>query len=405
MKRIAIGAAVIVVLALVLVASLRGGGGKGAEVEAENVERRTVVSRVKASGEINPRRKVEIQSKVIGEIVNLPVEEGQQVRAGQVVVEVEKKLYQAARDQARGALDQAKVNLERARVELANAELELGRVRDLSADGVVSQQAVDQAQLAFDSAEIAVRAQQETIQQAASAHQRALEDLDRTTIRSPIDGNVTALNVERGETAIVGTMGIPGSVLMVIGDLSEMLAEVEVAESEVVSLALGQDAEVTLDALPDTPMSGRVTEIAASGRKVGDVVKFLVKVTLNEPAPEVRPGMTAKVEITTAEARDALAVPQQAVQSRWLNDEGEEVSRREGDDSQREVTVVYVLEAGKAARREVTTGVQDELWATITEGISEGDQVVVGPYRTLRKLKDGDVVHTTGESPESDEDD
>jgi len=405
MKRIAIGAAVIVVLALVLFASLRGGGGKGSEVEVETVARRDVVSRVKASGEINPRRKVEIQSKVIGEIVNLPVVEGQDVKAGQVVVEVEKKLYQAARDQARGALQQAKVNLERARVELANAELELRRVKDLLADGVVSQQAVDQAQLAYDSAEIAVRAQQETIQQAASAYQRAVEDLDRTTIRSPIDGSVTALNVERGETAIVGTMGIPGSVLMVVGDLSEMLAEVEVAESEVVSLALGQVAEVTLDALPEQPMSGRVSEIAASGRKIGDVVKFLVKVALDDPSAEVRPGMTAKVEIKTAEAVDALAVPQQAVQSRWLDEDGKEVTHREGDESQHEVTAVYVVSDGKAVRREVTTGVQDELWAAVTEGIDEGDRVIVGPYRTLRKLEDGEAVHAKDGDQSSDEDD
>jgi len=405
MKRIAIGAALVVVLALVLFASLRGSGGKGVEVEVEEVARRTVAARVKASGEINPRRKVEIQSKVIGEIVALPVVEGQAVAAGQVVVEVEKKLYQAARDQARGALEQARVNLERARVELASAERELRRIQDLRADGVVSEQAVDQARLAYDSAEIAVRAQQETIRQAESGFQRAVEDLDRTTIRSPIDGTVTALNVERGETAIVGTMGIPGSVLMVVGDLSEMIAEVEVAESEVVSLALGQAAEVTLDALPERPMRGRVTEIAASGSKIGDVVKFMVKVTLDAPEADVRPGMTAKVEITTAVAEDVVAVPQQAVQSRWLDAGGEEVSRREGDESQREATVVYVVEDGTAVRRPVTTGVQDELWAAVEGELAAGETVIVGPYRTLRKLESGERVRVKEAGPAAGKDD
>ncbi|MFZ5788882.1 MAG: efflux RND transporter periplasmic adaptor subunit [Acidobacteriota bacterium] len=401
MKRAAIAAAVLIGLAVVVWASLRGPEKKGKPVEVEVAGRRDVVARVKATATVNPRRKVEVQSKVIGEVVSVPVAEGDTVAAGQVVLEIEKALYQAARDQAKAALDQATVNLERTRAEVANEVMNLDRVSRLVGEGVLSQEALDRARLAHDSAEIAVRAQREAIEQARSAYRRAVEDLERTTIRAPMDGVVTALNVEKGETAIVGTMNFAGSVLLVIGDLSELIAEAEVAESEVVGLALGQPARVKVDALPDAPMAGRVVEIGSSGVRQADVVKFRVKVALDSPDPRVRPGMTAKVEITTEKVEDALAVAQQAVQTRWLDRSDKEVQRREGDASQREVSAVYLFRDGKATRREVTTGIHDELWAEVRGGLTEGDTVIMGPYRTLRALRDGDPVRVEKKKTES----
>ncbi|HPC81812.1 MAG TPA: efflux RND transporter periplasmic adaptor subunit [Thermoanaerobaculaceae bacterium] len=394
-RKVLVGIAVAAVLAFVVWASLRSGHGTGPAVEVETVSTRTVIARVKATGEINPKTKVEIQSKVIGEIVALPVREGDAVKTGQIVVEIEKEQYLAARDQARAVLEQATVNLERARVERANAELGLRRARQLAAEGVLSQEALERAELAHDSAVITERAQQETIAQARSALQRALDDLARTTIRSPMDGHVTALFVEKGETAVMGTMNFAGSVLMTIGDLSELLAEVEVAESEVVRLAPGQEATVTVDALPDAPLSGKVVEIGSSGLKKGDVVKFRVKVALASPDPRVKPGMTAKVEIRTATATGVVAVPLQAVQTRWLDDKGAEVERKEGDTTQREVRAVYLFEGGKARRREVVTGIQDELWVEVKEGLAVGDAIITGPYKELRKLRDGAAVRRT----------
>ncbi|MFH1177325.1 MAG: efflux RND transporter periplasmic adaptor subunit [Acidobacteriota bacterium] len=392
-RHLLIGAGLAVVLGGVLWASLASPGkGKGPAVEVEKVGRRTVVARVKASGEINPRRKVEIQSKIIGEITSLPVREGDRVRAGQVVLEIEKQLYVAARDQAKAALDQASVNLERARAELANAELSFARVSKLRHEGVVSEDALDRARLERDSAEIGVRAQQEAIRQASSGFRRAIDDLERTTIRSPMDGVVTQLNVEQGETAVMGTMNFKGSVLMVIGDLSEMVAEVEVAESEVVALAPGQLASVRLDALADVELTGKVTEIGSSGIKEVDVVKFKVKVALDAPDGRVRPGMTAKVEITTKRAENVLAVPQQAVQTRWLDARGREIERKEGETTQHEVSAVYLFQAGKAARREVKSGIHDELWVEVREQLEEGAEIITGPYRVLRSLKDGDPL-------------
>jgi HlyD family secretion protein len=391
-KRFGVAAAIVAVGGALVWASLASSQGRGKLVEVEAAGRRTVVAKVKASGTINPKVKVEIQSKVMGEIISLPVQEGDRVAAGQVVAEIEKALYVAARDQAKAALDQATVNLERTRAEAANATLTFERMQRLHAEGVASQEQLDAARLARESALVAVRAQEETIRQARSALQRAVEDLERTTIRSPIDGVVIALNVEKGETAIVGTMNFAGSVLMTIGDLSAMVAEIDVAESEVVSLSVGQEATVRLDAMPEVALAGRVVEIGCSGMRQGDVVKFRVKVALDNPGKDVRPGMTARVEVTTAVAANVVAVPQQAVQTRWLDTQGREVEFREGDASQREVKVVYTVAAGKAVRREVTVGVHDELWVEVREGLPEGSEVIVGPYRVLRQLKEGDLV-------------
>lgn len=392
MKRALVAAAVVLVLGAVVWASLASTGERGQVVEVEKAERRTVVARVKASGTINPKTKVEIQSKVIGEVVALPVREGDPVQAGQVVLQIEPQLYQAARDQAKAAMEQAVVALERARAELANAEVELARVHTLAREGVVSEEMFDRIRLTRDTAAIAVRVQEKAIRQAESAYQRAVEDLGRTTIRSPIDGTVTALNVEKGETAVMGTMNFAGSVLMVIGDLSEMVAEVDVAESEVVNLALGQAATVTADALPGVEMPGTVIEIASSGSKQIDVVRFKVKVALQEWDSRIKPGMTAKAEIVTQRAEGVVSVPQQAVQTRWLDPSGKEVTRREGDSTQSEVTAVYVREGGKAVRRPVTTGIHDEIWVEIKEGLSGGEEVVTGPYRVLRHLHNGDRI-------------
>lgn len=392
MRKVLIAGGVVIVVGAVLWASLSRSEGKGLSVEVEEAQMRELTSLVKATGEVNPRRKVEIQSKVIGEIVALPVVEGQEVRAGQVVLEIERELYVAARDQARATLEQARVNLERTRADYANARLNLERARSLHADKVLSDEALERAELAFETAEIAVRGQQEVIRQAESAYRRAGEDLERTTIRAPMDGVVTALNVEKGETAIMGTMNFPGSVLMVIGDLSELLVEVDVAESEVVTINLGQEATVVVDAIPDIAMTGRVVEIGSSGLRQGDVVRFRVKIAIQEPDPRIRPGMTARVEIRTARVERAVTVPQQAVQGRWLDGEGKEVARRAGDESQREVTAVYLLREGRVERREVKTGIHDELRVEVVDGLAAGDHVIVGPFRVLRDLKDGDRV-------------
>lgn len=394
MKKPLIGAAVVAILAIVVWASIRDSKPRGTPVDVHVAEIRTVSSRVKATGEITPEKKVEISAKVVGEIISLPVVEGQKVSAGQLLVEIERDLYESARDQARAALRQSEVSSRRLEVQLKDARRNLRRVRELFDDKLVSEEALDQAQLAVDTAEVELEAQQHAISQYASALERTTDDLARTTIRSPMDGVVIQLDAEQGETVVPGSTNLPGSVIMIVADMSHLLAEVEVSEVDVVSVALGQTAEVTVDALGrDEPEIGEVVEIATSGRRdaTQGTIRFRVKVALDDPDPALRPAMTAKVDILTATSEDTLTVPVQAVVKRTIDEDGQEVhgSAARGID---ETDVVYVIADGEAMPRPVETGVSDVIYVEITKGLSEEDEVVIGPYRTLKNLKSGDHI-------------
>ena len=396
MKKPLIAAAVIAVLVLITWASIRDGQPRGTSVDTEGAERRTVSSRVKATGEITPERKVEISAKVVGEIIALPVIEGQEVSSGQLLVEIERDLYEGARDQARAALRQAEVSRRRIEVQLVDAQRNLRRVRQLFSDQLVSQEALDQAQLAVDTAVVEAESQEHAIDQYRSALKRATDDLARTTIRSPMDGVLIQLDAEQGETVVPGSTNLPGSVIMIVADMSRLLAEVEVSEVDVVNISLGQTAEVTVDALgDDEPQIGRVVEIATSGRRdpTQGTIRFRVKVALEDPDPALRPAMTAKVDILTATSEDALTVPVQAVVKRTLDEDGEELrgSAAKGLD---ETDVVYLIADGEAVVQAVETGVSDVLHVEITNGLSAGQEVIIGPYRTLKKLKAGEAVRT-----------
>jgi HlyD family secretion protein len=405
MKKPLIVIGALALLALVVWASLRDSGPRGTEVEVQAVELRTVSSRVKATGEITPEKRVEISAKVVGEIINLPVVEGQEVKAGQLLLEIERDLYEAARDQARAAVLQAEVSVRRQEVQLADARRNMRRTRELIADGLVSQEALDAAQLALDTAQVELEAQQHAVEQYRSAFRRTQDDLARTTIRSPMDGTLIQLNAEQGETVVPGSTNLPGSVIMTIADMSILLAEVEVSEVDVVNVALGQEAEVTVDALGTEPQKGRVVEIATSGRRdpTQGTIRFNVKVALDDPDPALRPAMTAKVDILTATSEEAVAAPIQAVVKRKLDDEGEEVegTAAKGID---ESDVVYVIEDGKAAAVAVETGVSDELYVEIIDGLSDGQEVIIGPFRTLKNLHAGDAVKREEKEEDGDDD-
>ncbi len=397
MKKPLIAIGVLVVLALVIWASLRDSGPRGTGVEVQAAELRTISSRVKATGEITPEKRVEISAKVVGEIISLPVVEGQQVEAGQLLLEIERDLYEAARNQARAALRQAEVSVRRQEVQLADANRNMRRTTELIADGLVSQEALDTSQLAVDTAAVELEAQQHAVEQYRSALQRAEDDLARTTIRSPMAGTVIQLDAEKGETVVPGSTNLPGSVIMTIADMSVLLAEVEVSEVDVVSVALGQEAEVTVDALGSEPQKGHVVEIATSGRRdaTQGTIRFRVKVALVDPDPALRPAMTAKVDILTATTENTVTVPIQAVVRRTVDDGGEEVEGTAAKGLE-ESDVVYLIADGKAAARKVATGISDQLYVEISEGLEAGDEVIVGPYRTLKGLHAGDAVKIEG---------
>ena len=404
MKKPLIVIGVLVVLALVIWASLRDSGPRGTEVEVQAAELRTISSRVKATGEITPEKRVEISAKVVGEIINLPVVEGENVQSGQLLLEIERELYEGARNQARAAFRQAEVSVRRQEVQLADARRNMRRTKELIADGLVSQEALDTAQLGLDTAMVELEAQQHAVDQYRSGLQRTEDDLARTTIRSPMDGTVIQLNAEQGETVVPGSTNLPGSVIMTVADMSVLLAEVEVSEVDVVNVTLGQEAEVKVDALGTEPQKGHVVEIATSGRRdpIQGTIRFRVKVALDDPDPSLRPAMTAKVDILTATSDDAITAPIQAVVKRTLDDEGEEVKGTAAKGIE-ESDVVYIVADGEAAVLAVETGISDELYVEIIDGVADGQEVIIGPYRTLKNMHAGDAVKVEEKKADQDE--
>lgn len=387
----------------VLIASLSfgppgsgGGGGSGTDVEVRHSARRTITTRVKASGEIVPEKKVEISARVVGVVVDLPVKEGDRVKQGQVLLQIERQLYEATRDQQKAALDQAEVTRRRLEVALRTAERNLGRERELKAKDFASQAALDAAEDAVENAKIELESHGHLVAQTRSALKQATDDLERTTIRSPMDGVVIALNTEIGETVVPGSNNLPGSMLMTIADMSRLLAKVEVSEVDVVGLDRGQAAEVSVDAMPGESQKGTVTEIGSSGHKDPGTgaIRFTVKVALAKPDPALRPTMTAKVSVVTKDRANVVSVPIQAVAKRRIDAEGREVDASapvKPDLPMREV-VFAVGEDGRAKLVPVKTGAADELHVEIESGLDATTRVVTGPYRTLKALKNGERV-------------
>ncbi len=381
---------------LVLVLSLTGRHQSGVKVRVEPVRKARIAQKVKATGEITPERKVDISAKVVGEIVELNVREGDFVRRGQVLARIEQEQYRAALEQAEALYQQARVNVERLEYEMRDRERTFRRMQDLHKKGLVSEEQYEQARLAYETVRSQLKAQRLQVRQYASSVRRAKDDLERTIVRAPMDGQVIALNVEVGETAIPSSTNLPGSVLMTIGDVSTMIAEVEVGEVDIVHVKVGQSAEVRVDALGDRVIRGKVVEMDTSGTKDKQtgVIRFKIKIALEDPPPELRPGMTAKVNIITAEHENVLTVPIAAVQKREGETEQHSSLTTEVSDegSAKKKEVVFVVKNGKAHMVEVQTGISDELNVEIVRGLKAGEAVIVGPSRILRTLKDGDTV-------------
>ncbi len=397
MKKTLIGAGLVIVIALIVFFSLRGGTDSGTLVTVQTAQKKTISSIVKASGEITPEKKVEISAKVVGEITELPVKEGDIVHKGEKLVQIERDIYEASRDQAKASLDQAVAAIERAKVQLANAKRTLTRTQHLFAKGLASQEQLDSATVAFKTAEVGLIVQRHTVSQFRSALKRAQDDLARTAIMSPMNGEIIQLNAQQGETVVPGRSNLPGSVIMTIADMSRILAEVDVGEVDIVHVKLGQHADIHVDALGDTALTGHVVEIATSGVLDASegTIKFKVKIAIDHPDPRLRPAMTAKADILTATHKDVTVVPIQAVVKRILNRNGHEITGKQFLANRKKQDVVYILRHGKAALAPVKTGISNELLVEILNGVRPGDRVITGPYRTLKSLHEGDPVHAS----------
>jgi len=393
-KRILIVAVVLLALGAMVFAGVRSKGrDKGTKVYAEEVTRRSLTQVVKASGEIDPRVKVNISAHVVGKIEKLYVEEGDRIQAGQPFLQLEREAYLAQRDQWSAQLRSSQTAVRQAEVRLADARQKLERAKRLSTEGILSTETLEGSQLAETSARLQLDESHEMVQQMKANLDKAQDDLSKTTIYAPLSGHVIALNAEEGEVVVSGTMNNPGSVIGIIADLSEILAQVDVDETEIVNVKAGQEAVLKVDAIPGREYHGRVVEVGSSGfnrPQQPDVTFYQVKILLRDADAELRAGMSVRAEIQTAAHADVAVAPIQAVVERPpVKPDGEEA------DDDEEIKVVFVVEDGKARQRPVETGISDETHVELRSGVKPGEQAVTGPYRTLRDLKDGDAVSIT----------
>lgn len=409
-KSLIAAAAVVVVGGIIAASVLSRPKAKGEEVYMAKAATKDLASFVSATGRIEARTKVNIQSSVIGEIRKLPVKEGDAVKTGDLLVQIDPERYRTEVDRLQSAVRMQKIAIEQAEISLANSDRKLKRNQSLHGNsGLVSTEALELSELDFSSRTIEVRSLKEQVEQAEASLARARDDLSKTTIRSPMDGTVTKLNAEKGEITLTGTMNNPGTVLMIVSDMGEILATVDVDETRVTQLSLGQTARVVVDAVGEAkPYAGKVVEIAGSAvQRPGQQTQvFEVKVALDTVDAQLRPGMTAKARIETQTAKSVVAVPIQAVMLRPVKeiadaaaggakkkDESKKDDVKKDDAKSGETKeCVFVVEGGKARLRAVKTGISDETSVAVVEGLKDGETVVTGPYRGLRDLKDGDAV-------------
>lgn len=400
MKRFLIGAALVLVLGAIVTWSVVGGKKeKGPRVYLESVEVRDISRIVKATGEIDPRVKVNLSAHVVGKIEQLYVKEGQTIEAGDPFLTLEKEAFVAARDRSAAELEIARSRVRQAEINVADADIKLRRARRLVEEQIASAIDLETAELNYQSQQLGVEQARETVIQAKAALDKAADDLYKTTIYAPLTGRVTALNAEEGEVVVSGTMNNPGSVIGTISDLSEILAEVDVDETEVAFLELGQEAELTVDALTGRTFTGHVVEIGSSGfqRPTNpDVTYFMAKILLEAPDDALRPGMSTRVEVTTAVAQGALVVPVQCVVER---------PPLAADKDAEEIEVVFVVADSEAEQRTVETGLSDITHVQLISGVEAGETVVTGPYRSLKDLEHEDAVRVRESGDDEGEDD
>jgi HlyD family secretion protein len=439
-KKIIIGVVVVLIGAAAVAANLWFRRNTSPTVNVEAVQSRDLKAIVSASGTIQPKRFVNMSAVQMGRVTRLSVEEGDRVKEGQFLLQIDPNVLrgtvqrgEAAVAAARAGLQQARVNVETARANLNLAREQVQRQRDLWKEGLTTKEALDRAESELKVRETELRAREADVsnrEQLIRQEQAQLDtsryNLDQVTLQAPFDGIVTRRNIEEGENVVVGTMNNPGTQLLTIADMSVVEAELEVDETEIPSIRLGQPAKVTIDAMLDQSFEGKVTEIgnspiqqAQTGQAGQQATNFKVVVTLDKTPPDVRPGFTCSAEITTATREKVVAVPIQAMAVRDLvyDEKGAIVrpprdpkrrTRRppggaprnnpapppelEPGQTRRETEGVFVMRDSVVEFVPVKTGIAGDRYFEVMSGVKPGDRVITGPFESVRNLQDGDEV-------------
>ncbi len=411
------GAALLLIIGLI-VASKRE---KPIPITTEKAVRRTILQTVSATGKIQPETEVKISPEVAGEIIELPIEDGMPVKKGDLLVKIKPDSYKALLEQQEAAISAAKAtNLEQ-KATMLKTEHDFQRAKDLFEKKLISEQEYNAAEAAYDVAKNTYESSLHEIERAQAASSQARDQLEKTTIYSPMDGTVTVLNSKLGER-LVATNQFAGTEVLRVADLRHMQAVVDVNENDVINVKIGDKANVKIDAYGDRKFHGVVEQIANTGKTTGagtqeEVTNFEVKIRIDDHDVALRPGLSCTADIETNMVKEAVAVPMQSVTIRTgdsnfspeeIEKQKQKIAARDKDDNKAEVSnerlekqtekeeheklikVVFVKNGNKAHMVKVTTGIADDSYMEIKSGIKPGDEVISGSYSAIsRKLKEG----------------
>jgi len=411
-SKIAIGILALGGLGFVIALSAFKKGNKAVEVRIEPVQKRDLIASVTASGQVRPQTKVDVASDVSGKITKLAVKEGQMVKQGQLLLQIDPTQAQANVERAEAALASSRAQLAQSKANLDQAQKSYERSAAIKKSNaqLISDEQMDQLKTAVDVNTALVEAANHAVDQSIASVNDAKSSLDKTTIYAPMSGQITRLDVEQGETAVPGTFNKDAATLLTISDMSVLETRVKVDETDVARISVGDSAQVQLDAFPDTTFLGRVTRISNSSVKgttttttTDQAVDYEVTIQLLNAPKDTRPDFSATAKVITDKKTNVLSVPIIALTVR------ENQAIQQGDTAvglgkakpakevgKKDVEGVFVVGTdNKVTFRPVKVGIAGEKHFEIIDGVKEGEKIVAGTYQAIRELKDGTVVRET----------
>jgi len=383
MKKFIIIAAILLVIIGIPVAKKYTNKDSVKEVVVESVSAQSIKASILASGQLKHEHEVKLTSEVIGKVSHLYVEEGDSVVKGQLVLEIDDQAFVASVEQQQAAVDQQKVAIEKQKLVVINVGKQLKRKTELHKQKLLGDDEFDSISHQYDVAKIDLKGSYELLKQVEARLEQSKDQLSKTKVQSPIQGTITSLDIKEGETAISGTTNIVGSGLMTIADPKSMLAEINIDEADIANVNVNQKAEIIAIAFDEQPIYGTVESIASSAKPAPGrgTLSFAVKLKL-EPSININllPGMSCRAEVFIQGEQELLAVPVKAIQT------------EEDNDKDLVENFVFVLSDGSAKKTKIVTGISDDSFQQILEGLEEGDSIITGPDKIIRHLKDGDEV-------------
>jgi HlyD family secretion protein len=415
--KLGIGGVVIVALGAIVASAAAKSGNKGTVVRVEGVEARDLVASVTASGQVGPQTKVDLSADITGRITRLSVKEGDWVREGQFLLQIDPQQFEAQVQRAEASLANARASLAQSRANELQARRNYERQEEIRKTNaaLISAAELEQLQTQLEVNQALVTAAEENVKQSEAGLKDARWQLSRTTIYAPMTGRITRLNVEAGETAIMGTLNRDAAVLLTISDMSVLETEVKVDETDVSRISVGDSAVVQIDAFPDTTFIGRVTEISnssvarATAGSTDQAIDYLVTVRILNAPEDTRPDFSSTAKIITDTRTQVLSVPIIALtvrENEALNqtDAPPTATAAAPEVGRRDVEGVFVVGAdNKVTFRPVRVGIAGEKHFEVLSGLEPGERIVAGTYQAIRELKDGQLVRETPDAKKPEE--